>query len=68
MLDRTSVIAELLDLSIAIHPVLETDSELSGLIEQVENLLGAIYQRAGALLEEKLNEALEEKLNEADES
>lgn len=57
VLDRTSVVAELFDLSLATHPVVETDPELSGLIEQVADLLGAIYQRAGALLDEKLDEA-----------
>ncbi len=57
VLDRTSVVSELFDFSIATHPVVETDPELAKLVGQVEDLLGAIYQRAGTLLDDKLDEA-----------
>ena len=56
VLDRTSVVAELFDFSLAGHPVVESDGELSELTERVGALLEAIYERASDLLDEKLDE------------
>ena len=56
VLDRTSVVAELFDFSLGGHPVVDSDTELSELVEQVEGLLEALYERASDLLDEKLDE------------
>lgn len=56
VLDRTSVVAELFDFSLAGHPVVESDAELAELTERVGGLLEAIYERAGDLLDAKLDE------------
>ncbi len=56
VLDRTSVVAELFDFSIAGHPVVDADTELAELAEQVGGLLEAIYGRASDLLDAKLDE------------
>lgn len=56
VLDRASVVAELFDFSIAGHPVVDSDAELTELAEQVGGLLEALYERASDLLDAKLDE------------
>lgn len=56
VIDRTSVVAELFDFSLGGHPVVESDADLSDLVEQVGGLLEAIYERASDLLDAKLDE------------
>ena len=56
LMDRSSVLEHLFDFSIASHPVADSDDELRALIEQIGDLLGDLYQRAGVLLDERLDD------------
>lgn len=52
VLDRSHILALHFDAALADHPTVEADAELRALAEQLGDLLGSFYQRAGTLLSE----------------